>query len=165
MYLCVCVVLLWIWIEVREGGRAEQWNELWPWCIASSAETLEQPDSRLLSCFTFWVDPFHIAASLAGHTCVCGVWGGFRLQSIMAFNWWPTVVTPLPFFSLRKPLNYSLFHIPLPQILLPIMLLLSAQDYWKNLVWEWIMAPACALYCTQKVGNAGVMEKTLYRHL
>lgn len=63
---------------VTDGGQGdhvelvggEKWNELRPWCVVPSAETPEQPDSGLLSRSTCRPDPFHVAASLARHTCV-----------------------------------------------------------------------------------------------
>lgn len=75
MCVCVCLVVLWIWIEVREGGGAEQWNELWPWCVVSSAETLEQPDGGLLSFFTWGIS--HRCIISTPHMCLCGVWGRY----------------------------------------------------------------------------------------
>ena len=38
--------------------------------LFSSAETPDQPDGGLLACLTCRGDPFHIAASLACHTCL-----------------------------------------------------------------------------------------------
>ncbi len=58
----------------------------------------EQPGGGLRSRFALLPDPFHIAASLARNVCLCGVWRGYRLQSIMTFNRWPTIVIPPPFF-------------------------------------------------------------------
>lgn len=97
---CVCV-----WLSYGYGLRsgrevvlvgAEKWNELWPWRAVSSAETPEQPDDGLY--LPAW-SISHCCIISTPHMSLCGVWGGYRLPSIMTFNRWPTIVKPPPFFS------------------------------------------------------------------
>lgn len=139
---CVCVCVVGVCVMDMDWGRAEKGtrNEmsLTLGCCLISRDPQSSQTVGSWAALPAGPDPFHIAASLARHTCLCGVWGGYRLLSIMTFNQWPTIVIPPPFLSQESLilLTIPLFHISVPQMLLPSMLLLSSQDYWKDLYWR-----------------------------
>lgn len=128
MWACACVVVLWGWIEVRAV------------CEASLSGQMKQ--ALTLVCCP--ISSQTVGSWAASHGCIISaphvsLWSLGKAIDYRAprhsiddlLHYYPSPFLPSPNASRR-----SLFHISVPRVLLPITLLPSGRDYWKDLLWK-----------------------------